>query len=283
VAEEPRQLKQDIEETRAEMTDTVDAIQERLSPDHIKQEMKEAVRESAYETRDRVQEAVVQTSQQVSRGLMDVIRENPMPAALAGIGIGWLAMAGRSNRGYNGSSGNARWSRGDGDRDYTWSSTGGIADRAHTSPIQGARASMEDAASRVSSTATQMGEQVSSQASELGSQAQQQMQRAQSSLDRMLNENPLAVGLAAIGAGAVIGMLVPETQREQQMMGSTRDAVAETLQERVDEMASKAEEVTSQMSERSAQSTGTSSLTSNEEEAPAASRTVPSGDAARGL
>src|SRR3954471_23622969 len=54
-AEEPEQIRAQIEDTRAEMSSTIDAIQEKLNPDNVKEQAKEAVREA---TVGRVEDAV---------------------------------------------------------------------------------------------------------------------------------------------------------------------------------------------------------------------------------
>jgi len=41
----------------------------------------------------------------------------------------------------------------------------------------------------------------------------------------MLHENPLAVGAASLALGAAIGLAIPETQRENQLLGEARDSV----------------------------------------------------------
>src|SRR5215207_289273 len=41
--DDPEQIREEIEQTRTEMSGTIDAIQERLSPDHLKEQAKEAV------------------------------------------------------------------------------------------------------------------------------------------------------------------------------------------------------------------------------------------------
>jgi len=77
----------EIERTRADMSETVDAIQERLSPENLKEQAK-----------DRVREATVGRAQEAGSGIVETIRANPVPAALTGIGLGWLLVsAGRSS------------------------------------------------------------------------------------------------------------------------------------------------------------------------------------------
>ena len=47
--------------------------------------------------------------------------------------------------------------------------------------------------------------------------------RTQNQLDRMLQENPLALGLAALAVGAAVGLSIPTTEVENQYLGETRD------------------------------------------------------------
>ncbi|MES4793253.1 MAG: hypothetical protein C4321_10010, partial [Chloroflexota bacterium] len=117
-----------IEQTRAKMAETIDALKEKLSPEHLVEQAKETVREatigraqdavsgaidrareaasSAVETAREVTRNTLQTTQEavshageMARGtgvmIMDTIRENPIPAALIGIGIGWLLLNNR--------------------------------------------------------------------------------------------------------------------------------------------------------------------------------------------
>jgi hypothetical protein len=47
----------------------------------------------------------------------------------------------------------------------------------------------------------------------------------------MVREYPLAVGAAALLIGASLGMVVPETDRENELMGEARDNALERAQE----------------------------------------------------
>jgi len=56
---------------------------------------------------------------------------------------------------------------------------------------------------------------------------QQTAQQAQGQFQRLLQENPLAAGAAAVALGTAIGLIIPETQRESQLMGGARDTVVD--------------------------------------------------------
>src|SRR5688572_17165256 len=88
-------LRADIRETRERMSETLDELSERLHPTRLKNQVKENIREAtvgrvenmARNARDRVNET--------GHGIVDKIRENPIPAAMVGIGLGWLLFGGR--------------------------------------------------------------------------------------------------------------------------------------------------------------------------------------------
>jgi ElaB/YqjD/DUF883 family membrane-anchored ribosome-binding protein len=110
---EVEEIRTEIEQTRAEMSQTIDAIQERLSPHRLAQEAQESVKETVRdatigraermmnEATDKAEEWVdnaSDTARDFGMSFMDTVRANPVPAALAGIGLGWLFMSAR-NRG----------------------------------------------------------------------------------------------------------------------------------------------------------------------------------------
>jgi ElaB/YqjD/DUF883 family membrane-anchored ribosome-binding protein len=57
-----------------------------------------------------------------------------------------------------------------------------------------------------------------------------QASETQTQFQRMLMENPLAVGAIALAVGAAVGLAVPETPQEHQLMGSARDKLMDRAQ-----------------------------------------------------
>ena len=57
-----------------------------------------------------------------------------------------------------------------------------------------------------------------------------------------MQANPLAMGAIAVGAGAVIGSLIPETDPERELLGDASRQVGTKLTDVVDEATAKAEE-----------------------------------------
>jgi hypothetical protein len=65
---------------------------------------------------------------------------------------------------------------------------------------------------------------ISDQSARLTRQAQSTLQ---SGMDRMLREQPLAVAILGVAAGAAVASLFPTTDVEQQALGGTRDALVD--------------------------------------------------------
>ncbi|HLH26867.1 MAG TPA: DUF3618 domain-containing protein [Chloroflexota bacterium] len=202
--------------------------------------------------------------------LWDTIRRNPIPAAMAGIGLGWLLLN------HSGQDEEQRWrtsypSRGRYAYDYDYGGRygydrrrygaydtdeeadqgvgGGVADRVGDMADQ-ARETVSSVGERARDRAQQLGNRVSDQMDQLGDQvgdmtdqAQYYVERAQGQLERMVQDNPLAVGAVALAVGAAVGMAVPETRRERELMGDTRDAFMERAQDVVQDATEKVQRV----------------------------------------
>lgn len=75
----PEEIERDLERTRAEMDDTIRAIEEKVAPG---------------EWLDQALEYFAESSLESVRFLSRGIKRNPLPLALVGIGISWLVLAG---------------------------------------------------------------------------------------------------------------------------------------------------------------------------------------------
>jgi hypothetical protein len=164
-------------------------------------------------------------------GILDRVMSNPVPAALAGIGLGWLAFAendGDDDRGYRNSD---RY----GYRYGTESETG-------ESAMSRVSETVSDAASSVSDTAEQMTARAQDYAQDATARARRTGRRAQNELQRMTQENPLAVGAGALLLGALVGLSIPETERENEMLGETRDSMVDKAQQMARDATSRAQD-----------------------------------------
>ncbi len=93
----------------------------------------------------------------------------------------------------------------------------------------GARERIGNAAHRVAEAGSQLQSRardgmthLGHRASDLGHDARYRLERAQVRTRDFANENPLAVGAVAIAAGVGVGMMLPSTRRENELLGPTR-------------------------------------------------------------
>jgi hypothetical protein len=197
------QLRAEIERTRAEMDVTVDAIGAKLKPARIAHEGWEAVKSRS------------------ERGAMQLIRmarENPIPAALVGAGVTFLVVR-RAQR--SGAAAGARRAMG----------TAVEGARQGASRVGGA---VGQAAHRVSDAAGQAGEKVGAlagtvkeQAVGLGQRARHGARHAGEGFWDLVQRRPLLAGVATVAAGALVGLAIPASRREDELMGGRRDELFE--------------------------------------------------------
>jgi ElaB/YqjD/DUF883 family membrane-anchored ribosome-binding protein len=214
----PEEIEQQIEATRERMSRDIDELGERLSPDSLKRQAKEAITGKAHEVVSNVGAGARRTGFR----MMDFIQENTSLVAAMGLGAVWLIQ--QRNRSEISGDRMARFAytgperRGNG-------FTGRLAERAHD-----VRQAIGSATEGVSERAEELGSGARERARELGHRAEEQTRRARGGLERLMEDNPLAVaaGVAVIGLAA--GLLVPETERERQTLGPVRENLAERAQ-----------------------------------------------------
>lgn len=93
------EIRADIEHTREELSETVDALQDKLRPERIKEDAKAAVVARAQDVAQNAKEKVGEIKEQIKDAptpqdkgavLLDVVKRHPVPAALLGLGVLWL-------------------------------------------------------------------------------------------------------------------------------------------------------------------------------------------------
>jgi hypothetical protein len=248
-AAEPRtrEIRAEIEQTREDMSETVNAIQERLRPGNIAANAADSVRHAA---RERVRDVADSDSVQY-------VRANPIPTAMVGIGVAglvWLAVGANDSQRRE----RVRYRRGfqdwgsrfdpERERDYAAGRNYGdygtaagytpglsYAERDTHYPETPAGTGWGAASGSSSSSMSSAADQVTASARNAAS-------RAQYTARRTWDTNPLFVGAASAVLGAVIGLAVPETERENELMGETRDNLVDTVQETVKDRVGKVQE-----------------------------------------
>jgi hypothetical protein len=102
---------------------------------------------------------------------------------------------------------------------------GGVADGAGA-VVDGVAQGTEAVVGGVTHTVTSAASGIQSTVTSAGSQVKQMPGR----LRHMVEENPMRLGLVGIALGSAAALAVPETRRENQMLGEARDTVVERAQ-----------------------------------------------------
>jgi hypothetical protein len=233
-------IEAEIAETRHEMTGTVEAIGDRLSPSGILDGAKHTVRnatvgkvEDMTSTATETLSGATSSAQETGAGILETIKQNPVPAALAGIGIGWLwthRAQGPKASGY----GRSPMQRGD-----AWDN-GYNAAGVQGSSSEGIGDKVGDAAEGVGRRVSGIGEAVAGVPGQVGGSAEGVSRQAQ----RLMDDSPLAVGAAAMAVGVAIGMVLPATQVERRVLGPAAGQVLGTVEGTATEALQKVQEET---------------------------------------
>lgn len=217
-----REIRAEIERTREDLSETVEAIQEKLRPANLAATAvsgaADKMKDLAATTTEKVKDMAATTTETVKdmaysatgtteewwdehrdSGLIGKIRNHPFPAMLVGVGLTWLAFSnGGSHR------------RGSYDRQLP---AGGDRRVGSGRSPEYPRSMYDDAPRRAVAGASQT------------------IRSGRYRLESMMRDYPLAVGAAALLLGASLGMVVPETDRENELMGEARDNALERAQE----------------------------------------------------
>ena len=235
-------IRRDIARTQREMSSTIDEIQYRLSPAHLKQQTKESIRRAGVNT---------------SRGISDKVKSNPLGAAMVGVGL-WLMFRGNDQddtdrydayayddaRRYAGGlefDGPRSYNAQGAYRDFEYDGDSGRFSRAKEKVGD----AMESAHDRVSETIDHTRERVSGAMSSANESAHEMAQhaaerahlmrlramygarRARANSRDLITGNPMVAGLAAIAFGAIVGAMIPETERENELFGEQSDRITD--------------------------------------------------------
>lgn len=272
-SDNPEVIQTRIKHTRASMGETINLIQERLqekfSPERLTEQAQNKIREMTIGKVEDMADAATRSAKNWRSSLVRTVRENPIPSALVGIGLGWLLFQGNDD--------DMRENGGD---EYRYVSQGYDYQRAYnyTPPQEESRffgkaqSNIADTVDNVKNTVTEslthakervgdFTEQTKEQAGELTQQAQQQarmlkdqtkyqMRRTKQGFWQMMEENPLAVGAVVLAAGAVIGLTLPKTQAEDEWLGDKRDRLVDQVQSTAKEAVEKVKNIASEVQEK---------------------------------
>lgn len=235
-AAEANEIKAEIAQTRINMGGTLSELGERLEPGNLVNQAKENVYDA---TVGRVEE----TAKGMSEMVIETIKRNPIPAAIAGTGLAMLwanRTKGTQHDGYRGAT------HGQVGYGYRYDSRGDELGGGGTDIGSKAR----DAASTVGDAAATVGQNVSGAVGTVAEGAGEAVSEVGWRLDRFMHASPLAMGAIAVGAGAVIGAILPETQQERHVLGDVGRQVGTAVRDTVEEVSEKAEQTVDRAEEK---------------------------------
>lgn len=266
-APESESLRAEISQTRSRLSETLDELGERLNPQNVKHEITERVKDGIRgATIGRVQQMARHTADRMydtRTSLMDAVRENPVPAGLVGIGLAWLFMnqarskppVTRRQARYADEFGDESWnefdeadfdaelpSRARGRVERMRDRTAEMAENvkeASGDVVQRAQHVVEEAGDRAREAAGKVKRRARNVAGEVARTSRRQAYR----VEGYYEDNPLVLGVAALGAGLAIGMSVPRTEAETRLVGEAREDFVEKVREVVDDKKAKVENV----------------------------------------
>ena len=268
-----KRIRDEIENTRGEMSETIDAIQEKLKPGNIvanaTERVKSATTERVRDMADTASQAAQQAmdyGRETADSVVDTARQNPIPLALLGVGAAWWLVS-RSKNSTSRNLDDRSYEEGAGVIEHlrrnpvpaalagiglTWLASSGERNverpryRRNEEPGYGGRQNeRRDAIEAIS--------QVTSRTKEYAADAADSVQRMarqrKNQLQRTMEQNPLLVGASALILGAAVGLAVPESDTENEWMGDARDNVVDRARDMARGAANKVEEAASSVAE----------------------------------
>lgn len=301
--EEPAMIRAEIEGARARMSDTLDELGERLNPTVVKERIKDGIREA---TIGRVEHMARKTADRLNdsrHSVLETVRENPLPAAMVGIGLAWLYFGGDrardshhvAARGYRGNVHDPAWNRSETSRppfgeyeaefdehgsidrtrdrvaavaDTVREGAGDLADSVRTKASHLAHQAQEKAGrarDKVEETAERVVDEVGERARETAERVREQAvhgaevvrERTRALADNVSNvsrrqarrveeayfENPFALGAMTLAAGVAVGLSIPRSDLEVDLIGERRDQLVDSAKDAARETTEKVQHV----------------------------------------
>lgn len=202
----PERIRRDIERTRGELSQTLDALSDELSPSRITNEAKALVRE-------KVGEVAMETRRSV--------RQNAIPLTLIGCG---LALLWRSRQKRHQTFDDDRGSPTPGTETSAAASVDSSTDSHGQTGMAGQIAEKASELYEGASDRTgKLADEVQTGGKRLYSRASEQARRGQERAKHYYDQQPLVVGAAALAVGAAIGAAIPTTTMEHRRLGQYRD------------------------------------------------------------
>lgn len=240
------ELEREVEETRGRIDQTVEALKDKMQPK---------------EMFDEATKMMSGASNKVLTTAVEQLRENPIPIALIGLGVAWLAISQtrRSSVGGYEASGYYPTYEGYDEDEGLRAKVKAKADAAKaklSETAERAKAKLADAqhsaADGVSNVRGKAGEYAHLAQDKAGEYSRAARQR----FDQTLDSEPLVIGAIGLAVGAAIGASLPSTPVERRYIGPARAKVADRAKASLDEVKTVAERAYGQVKDELHRQTG---------------------------
>lgn len=179
------------------------------------------------------------------KAALKTIKANPLPIALAGIGIAcagagitWLLMS---------SGKEAVQAAGSGARQLSSSTSSNGEGPALTSRIKGSMKDASKSVKEVTQSVKQATQAYGTKVSQLAQNAYEQGRKLEHTMEETVQAHPLAMGAAFIAVGAAIGLSIPRSKLEDGWLGRERDQIVGAAQKVARGAVQKAESIAKQV------------------------------------
>jgi ElaB/YqjD/DUF883 family membrane-anchored ribosome-binding protein len=242
----PAELEAEVEDARSRIDRTVEALKDKMQPKELF---------------DEATKMMGQTSNKVLTTAVEQLRENPIPIALIGLGVAWLAIS-QTRR----ASGGSGYPEG-----YYPTYEGYDEDEGLRAKVkakaEAAKAKLhetaEQARQRLASVQTQAGDGLATargKASDYAHAAQEKAgeygRYAKQRFDQTLDQEPLVIGAIGLAVGAAIGAALPASPVERRYFGPARSKAAEAAKASLSQVKDVAERAYGQVKEELHRQTG---------------------------
>lgn len=212
--DEINKIREQIDDTRSQMGETIDELQERLSIPALTAQIKEEVSEQITSVVETTKEVVYDTTIRKVNNIMNKLSGlgttagGVVPLLLIGVGTGLILMnRGSARKGVSRHNGSARTND---------PRTNGSTENSTLGEVKDAAA---NAYHRV-------GDAVSSTAAKVSDLAASGKEGYVNYFDR----NPMAVGAVAAAMGLAVGLALPLTETESELLGETAGSIRDRLE-----------------------------------------------------
>jgi len=200
-SDDPADLERNGENIRADMDETLEALEQKFSPGQAMDRSLQFLRDHGGE---------------ISREVTSAVRENPIPLLLTAVGLTWFTMSLiRSRSSSSIDSYSSDYETYDNEDYSEFGASSQDSDYGYGESEQSAQG-LKGRAAQVQRTARR-------KLSGALSTARDRTRRTNEQLNGMIREQPLALGALAMAAGAILGAALPATEYERQTARPLRD------------------------------------------------------------